>query len=163
MASTLFNNKSSAQTRSLLSLDSDLKQPVVVIKGGRLESARIMWNFFFNKPMDTRPAGEIPVQALTKKQLLAAPNNTLYRIGHSTVLMKLNDTFWLTDPMFSERAVPIQFAGPERFHQAPININELTTDQGGGHLPRTLRPLGLRVHHEAGGEDGLFPGAARGW
>lgn len=125
MASTLFNNKCAAQTRSSLSLDSDLNNPVVVTKGGRLESARIMWDFFFNKPMDTRPSGEIPVQALTREQLLAAPNNTVYRIGHSTVLMKLNDTFWLTDPIFSERASPIQFAGPERFHQPPISIDKL--------------------------------------
>ena len=125
MASTLLNKNSAAQTRSALSPDSDLKKSVMVIKGGRLESARIMWDFYFNKPADTRPAGRIPVQTLTREQLLAAPNNTVYRLGHSTVLMKLQDAFWLTDPMFSDRASPLSFAGPERFHQPPISIDEL--------------------------------------
>ena len=125
MASTQLNSTSSAQTRSSLSLDSDQKNPVMVTKGGALEQARIMWDFFFNKPADTRPSGKIPVQTLTKQQLLAAPNNTVYRLGHSTVLLKLHGAFWITDPMFSDRASPIQFAGPERFHAPPISIDEL--------------------------------------
>lgn len=125
MASTLINNAgSSAQTRSRLSLDSDVKNPVNVTKGGALEQARIMWDFFFNKPADTRPSGGIPVQAVTKQQLLAAPNNTVYRLGHSTVLLKLHDAFWITDPMFSDRASPVQWAGPQRFHKPPITIDE---------------------------------------
>lgn len=125
MATTLHNKTSSAQTRSSLSLDSDLKNPVMVTKGGRLEQARIMWEFFFNKPADTRPPGKIPVQTLTGAQMMDAPNNTVYRLGHSTVLMKLHDAFWITDPMFSDRASPIKFAGPERFHSPPISIDEL--------------------------------------
>ena len=125
MASTLSNQNSAARTRSALSLEKDLKEPVMVTKGGRLEQARIMWDFFFNKPADTRPAGKIPVRPLTKTQLLAATDNTAWRLGHSTVLLKLQDAFWLTDPMFSDRASPLQFAGPERFHQPPISIDEL--------------------------------------
>lgn len=126
MESTLLDNSSSsAHTRSPLSLESDQINPLKVTKGGSLEQARIMWDFFFNKPADTRPSDAIPVQALTKQQLLAAPNNTVYRLGHSTVLMKLHDEFWITDPMFSDRASPIQFAGPKRFHAPPISIDEL--------------------------------------
>jgi len=126
MATTLFNNNgNTALARSPLSLVSDQNNPVNVTKGGVLEQARIMWDFFFNKPLDTRPAGKIPVQTLTRQQLLTAPNNTVYRLGHSTVLLKLNDTFWITDPMFSERASPVQFAGPQRFHQPPISIDDL--------------------------------------
>lgn len=126
MATTFFNNNgNTALARSPLSLESDQKNPVNVTKGGALEQARIMWNFFFNKPNDTRPAGKIPVQTLTRQQLLAAPNNTVYRLGHSTVLLKLNDALWITDPMFSNRASPVQFAGPQRFHQPPISIDDL--------------------------------------
>lgn len=126
MVSTLLDNSSSsAQTRSPLSLESDQKYPLKVTKGGSLEQARIMWDFFFNKPADTRPAGKIPVHSLTRQQLLTAPNNMVYRLGHSTVLLKMHDAFWITDPMFSERASPVQFAGPERFHAPPISIDEL--------------------------------------
>ncbi len=95
MASTLLNKTSSAQTRSSLSLDNDLKNPVMLTNGGLLKQAHIMWDFFFNKPADTRPPGKIPVQPLTKTQLLTAPNNTVYRLGHSTVLLKLHDSFWM--------------------------------------------------------------------
>ena len=125
VSALLDNDSSSAQTRSPLSLESDHKYPLNVTKGGSLEQARIMWDFFFNKPTDTRPTGKIPVKTLTRQQLLDAPNNTVYRLGHSTVLLKLNDAFWITDPMFSERASPVQFAGPQRFHQPPISIDDL--------------------------------------
>lgn len=125
VSALLDNSSSSAQTRSPLSLESDQKYPLKVTKGGSLEQARIMWNFFFNKPADTRPSGGIPVQPLTKQQLLAAPNNTLYRLGHSTMLLKLHDAFWITDPMFSDRASPVKWAGPQRFHALPISIDEL--------------------------------------
>ncbi|EGH09884.1 hypothetical protein Pgy4_08903, partial [Pseudomonas savastanoi pv. glycinea str. race 4] len=72
-----------------------------------LRTLRIFWDQAFNKPKDTRPAGEIPVQPLSRQQLLAAPNNTVYRLGHSTVLLKLRDQFWLTDPVFAERSSPV--------------------------------------------------------
>ncbi|TFZ33164.1 hydrolase, partial [Pseudomonas syringae] len=85
----------------------------------------IFWDQAFTKPKDTRPAGEIPVQPLSRPQLLAAPNNTVYRLGHSIVLLKLRDQFWLTDPVFAERASPVQWAGPQRFHQPPISLEEL--------------------------------------
>ncbi|MBT0663667.1 MBL fold metallo-hydrolase [Geobacter pelophilus] len=131
MATTILaNNSSAAHTRSALSLESDLKNPVKVTKGGQLEHARILWDFFFNKPANTRPSGQIPVQRVTREQLLNAPNSTVYRLGHSTVLMKLADAFWITDPMFSERASPIQFFGPERFHAPPISIAELPPIKG---------------------------------
>lgn len=130
MLSALLNTTSPAQTRSALSLDSDLKNPVMVTNGGRRVHARIMWDFFFNKPADTRPSGEIPVQTVTKQQLLTAPNNTVYRLGHSTVLMKLDDAFWITDPIFSKRSSPVPFAGPERFHAPPISIDQLPPIKG---------------------------------
>ncbi len=130
MACTLFTPSAPTRTRSALSLESDAKHPAPVTKGGQLEHARILWNFFFNKPADTRPAGSIPVLTLTREELLAAPNGTVYRLGHSTVLLKLQGGFWLTDPVFAERASPVSFAGPERFHAPPISIAELPPLKG---------------------------------
>ncbi|MBD9463586.1 MBL fold metallo-hydrolase [Pseudomonas sp. Pdm06] len=86
---------------------------------------RIIWNMTFHKPRATRPAGAIEVQPLTRAALLAAPNHSVFRLGHSTVLLKLRDKFWLTDPVFSERASPVQWVGPKRFHQPPISLEEL--------------------------------------
>ena len=93
--------------------------------GGLLKSLTIAWRFFFDKPANTQPAEAVPVQTLTRAQLLAAPNNTVFRLGHSTVLLKLRNEFWITDPVFAERASPVQWAGPKRFHQPPISIDEL--------------------------------------
>lgn len=85
----------------------------------------LWWDFFFNKPASTVPTGAIPVQRLTRADLEAAPDDSLWRLGHSTVLMKLQGRFWLTDPVFSERSSPVQWAGPKRFHAPPITIEEL--------------------------------------
>ena len=94
-------------------------------KLGLLDSLGVMLRFLFNKPEDTVPRQPIPVHPLSRAQLLAAPDRSLYRLGHSTVLLKLNGQFWLTDPVFSERASPVQWAGPARFHAPPIAIAEL--------------------------------------
>ncbi len=85
----------------------------------------LWWDFFFNKPVSTVPTGAIPVQRLTRADLEAAPDGSLWRLGHSTVLMKLQGRFWLTDPVFSARSSPVQWAGPKRFHAPPITIEEL--------------------------------------
>ena len=97
---------------------------------GLLKTLKIFWDFAFNKPAHTVPAHEFPVRVLTLDQLLAAPDHTLYRLGHSTILMKLNGEFWLTDPVFSKRASPVQWAGPARFHAPPISIAELPPIKG---------------------------------
>ncbi len=90
-----------------------------------LDRLTLWWDFFFNKPTNTVPTGPIPVQALTREALLAAPDGSLYRLGHSTLLFKLQGRFWLTDPVFSERSSPVQWFGPKRFHAPPISVEEL--------------------------------------
>ena len=92
--------------------------------------AKVMWDFFFNKPDNTVPDGPIPVRTLTRAELDAAPDRSLYRLGHSTILMKLRGQWWITDPVFSERASPVQFAGPKRFHAPPISLEELPPIRG---------------------------------
>ncbi|WP_095191651.1 MBL fold metallo-hydrolase [Pseudomonas sp. Irchel 3E19] len=96
-----------------------------VQREGVRKMLRIMWNMIFHKPRNTRPAAPIPVQPLTREDLLAAPNHSVYRLGHSTLLLKMQDKFWITDPVFAERASPVQWAGPKRFHQPPISLDEL--------------------------------------
>lgn len=88
-------------------------------------TAKLFWKFSFDKPAWTRPQGPVPVEKVTREGLLAAPDRALWRLGHSTVLMKLRGGFWLTDPVFAERASPVWFAGPKRFHRPPVSIAEL--------------------------------------
>lgn len=94
------------------------------------KSLQLAWKFAFDKPAHTVPMGDIPVQAITAEQLLAAPDASVFRLGHSTLLLKLRGAFWLTDPVFSERASPFQWLGPKRFHQSPISIEDLPPIKG---------------------------------
>lgn len=103
-------------------------------KVGRLPGPNLtwkdLWTFLFNKPRNTIPAHAPEVLPLTRAELEAAPDRSLFRLGHSTLLMKLQGGFWLTDPVFSERASPVQWFGPRRFHAPPIPLEELPPLRG---------------------------------
>jgi L-ascorbate metabolism protein UlaG (beta-lactamase superfamily) len=91
---------------------------------------KLMWEVFFEKPSNTRPHAPIPVHKLTRAELDAAPDRSLYRLGHSTLLLKLRGRWWLTDPVFSRRASPFSWLGPKRFHAPPITIDALPPIRG---------------------------------
>lgn len=92
---------------------------------GLAKTVGILWRIATDKPNDTVPRAPLPVQALTQAQLLQAPDLSLWRLGHSTMLLKIDGRFWLTDPVFSERASPFSFMGPKRFHAPPIALADL--------------------------------------
>lgn len=46
-------------------------------------------------------------------------------IGHATTLIQYKGVNLLTDPMFSNRASPVGFAGPERYNPPSLTINSL--------------------------------------
>ncbi len=92
---------------------------------GTLKTLAVMWRFLTGKPDDSVPRQPVPVYPVMRSDLLAAPDLSLWRLGHSTLLFKFKGQFWLTDPVFSERASPFQFMGPKRFHAPPITIDEL--------------------------------------
>ena len=46
-------------------------------------------------------------------------------IGHSTILLHINGKIILTDPIFSDRCSPVQFAGPKRYTDPAIDIEDL--------------------------------------
>jgi L-ascorbate metabolism protein UlaG (beta-lactamase superfamily) len=57
----------------------------------------------------------------------AAPESGLRTtwIGHSTLLFEIDGARILTDPVWAQRASPIPFAGPKRFHAAPVALSAL--------------------------------------
>ena len=89
------------------------------------EQAGMWWSALLAKPDGTAPRQDIPVRPLSRQALLAASDNTMFRLGHSTVLFKLGGAFYLFDPVFSERASPVGWAGPKRYAKPPITIAEL--------------------------------------
>ena len=50
---------------------------------------------------------------------------TLTWIGHATLLLQMGGVNILTDPHFSDRASPVDFAGPKRIVPAALTIDEL--------------------------------------
>ncbi|KAG7271857.1 hypothetical protein CRUP_028229 [Coryphaenoides rupestris] len=46
-------------------------------------------------------------------------------LGHSTVLVELDGVNLLTDPIFSQRASPVQFVGPKRYRGPPCTVEQL--------------------------------------
>ena len=97
---------------------------------GVAKTLGIVWNVLLNKPATTVPKGPVPVETLTRAELEAAPDRSLFRLGHSTMLIKLRGGFWITDPVFAERASPVQWMGPKRFHAPPIALDELPPLRG---------------------------------
>jgi L-ascorbate metabolism protein UlaG (beta-lactamase superfamily) len=121
--SALASAKTSHQSPQLK--DGKFANPVAMREHSIGEMAKIWWTFMFDKPSGTVPAQAIPVQAISRQALREAPDNTLFRLGHSTILIKLAGEFYLTDPVFSQRASPVQWAGPARFHAPPISLEDL--------------------------------------
>ncbi|GAB3038845.1 MBL fold metallo-hydrolase [Bowmanella dokdonensis] len=87
----------------------------------------IMLRFFTEEKVHAVPEQALPIQTISRVQLLALSDNELHlvKLGHSSVLLKVYKEFWLIDPVFAERASPFAFIGPKRFHQTPISIEEL--------------------------------------
>ena len=88
--------------------------------------------YMTEKRVDVEPVRPIPLQQITTELLDDLPNNqmTLFRLGHSSFLLKANEKYWLIDPVFSDRASPFKHFGPKRFHQPPISIEELPEIEG---------------------------------
>ncbi len=68
--------------------------------------ARRMWTSLKRRP------GAAPRVAFDPEALRGNP--TVTWIGHATLLVRMDGVTFLTDPMFSERASPLSFAGPPR-------------------------------------------------
>lgn len=59
------------------------------------------------------------------KQNLMPDDFNVTWFGHSTVFLQMHGMNILIDPIFSDYASPVQFAGPKRFSEIPMTIEEL--------------------------------------
>lgn len=85
----------------------------------------LMGEWLFGKA-EKRPKMPLPV-ASPLAAWTRAPE-TGFRVtwlGHSTLLCEIDGARILTDPVFGERASPVSFAGPRRFHAVPAKLAEL--------------------------------------
>ena len=92
-----------------------------------------IWSRFFTATKEgTVPVDPIPVRRLDRDALdaLDPAANHVIRLGHSSHLLKLHGKYWLIDPVFGERASPVSFAGPKRFHPTPLALADLPPIEG---------------------------------
>lgn len=68
-------------------------------------------------------AGAAPLVPYDSAALVRSPSLTW--IGHSTFLVRMDGVSFLTDPMFSDRASPLSFAGPPRLVPPGVPLDAL--------------------------------------
>jgi len=73
------------------------------------------------------PQAVIPVVPLRPASLQTPPQPGMRAvwIGHAGVMVEIDGLRVMVDPVFSERASPFSFVGPQRFHPTPIALQDL--------------------------------------
>ncbi len=117
----------------------------------------LLMRYITEKRVDALPKNAIPVIEQTARSLEQLPRDqdTVIRLGHSSIFIQIAGQRWLIDPVFSDRASPFSFAGPKRFHQTPISLSELPEIDGVmishdhyDHLDKqTIKALANKVNH----------------
>ena len=144
------NNKSSSSPQSGLGLKSELTNAEKI---ERRVKERNSWSTFFDpspfavaKMLISRciyqakiPPKKVldqilPIRPLQFESLSSPPKNNSKTIqatwiGHATVLCQMGGWNIITDPMFSNRCSPSQYAGPKRYRKAPCTIRQLMIEE----------------------------------
>ncbi|MFC1829429.1 MBL fold metallo-hydrolase [Thermodesulfobacteriota bacterium] len=83
------------------------------------------WNRLWEKTPDPE-SYHFPL-AENNPEFLASntEKNTLTWIGHATLLVQIDGKNILTDPLFSDRASPVQWAGPKRVVPPGLSLDDL--------------------------------------
>ncbi|WP_227006564.1 MBL fold metallo-hydrolase [Shewanella donghaensis] len=119
LKSWLFDDKNEPTSKNKFQ-NSDINY-----QSGLSDIWHIAKSYMTTKRLHPAPVTAVPVTPLTQLSLSLETQDQIFRLGHSTLLIRLDGEYILLDPVFSERASPVQWAGPKRFHQSPINIEQL--------------------------------------
>ena len=74
---------------------------------------------------ERRSVPRIPIDQEALKSPPEKPQVTW--IGHSTVLFQMGGKTVITDPIFSKRCSPVSFAGPKRYQEPALTVEQLPT------------------------------------
>ncbi len=102
--------------------------PVPTEVGATRHMGKLFRKLLFGKEerVPSKPLGPFRTDA----NVFAAPPPGGLRVtwlGHSSLLVEMDGTTLLIDPVFSRRASMVQWFGPARFYAAPLRIEELPT------------------------------------
>jgi len=87
----------------------------------------VMREFWLNRGIRRKPRHALPVTPV-RADVLSSPASQALRVtwlGHSTALIEIDGVHLLTDPVLSERASPLPFAGPKRFTPPALTVAQL--------------------------------------
>lgn len=73
----------------------------------------------------TKPADALPYVSPDFKEDPAVDEVYVTWLGHSSLLIQMHGMNLLVDPVFTDRTSPVLFAGPERFSEPVIELDEL--------------------------------------
>lgn len=65
------------------------------------------------------------IEAWWQKAEIAPGDDGLWWLGHASVLLRIQGKYLLTDPVFSRRASPLRFAGPQRRTPPALSVTDL--------------------------------------
>ena len=87
----------------------------------------VMREFWANRGIRRKPRSPLPVTPV-RADVLSGPASQALQVtwlGHSTTLIEIDGLRLLTDPVLSERASPLPFAGPKRFTPPALTVAQL--------------------------------------
>ncbi|HIG74613.1 MAG TPA: MBL fold metallo-hydrolase [Bacteroidetes bacterium] len=131
----------------------------------------VIWEYLTGGSDHRQPAAPLPVVARSAADFAEATASLRVTwLGHSTVLVEIDGTRVLLDPVWGERASPSPWAGAPRFYAPPLALAGLpdvdavlishdhydhldmpTVRALADRVPRWLVPLGVGAHLEAWG------------
>jgi len=101
-----------------------------MLKGNRImkkmsfgEHISMYWQFFFGKE-ETTPKNPLPMMTADLDSFYSGQDDLkAIWLGHSSLLIKIDDITVLTDPVFEKK---VSIVGPKSFHKrTPLNIDQL--------------------------------------
>ena len=129
----------------------------VAIKLFSQESWETTKEYIFGKRIDPKPLIDLPIHRLHPEQWEnhLAEEFSFSWLGHSSILISMENHLILVDPVLEERASLFSWIGPKRFHPSPVTAEEfpkidvvLITHDHYDHLEKsTLVTINGKVKH----------------
>lgn len=91
------------------------------------ETWGITKEYIFGKRIDPKPPIDLPIHRLHQEQWEnhQAGQFSFSWLGHSSILISMENQRILVDPVLEERASPFSWIGPKRFLPSPVTAEEL--------------------------------------
>lgn len=100
--------------------------PVPTTVGKFSTILKVIWLFLTNKNERTPKKGLGPFRTDPRVyETLPASGLRVTWMGHSSMLIEMDGARILVDPVWEERASPVEWFGPKRFFSAPLPLNQL--------------------------------------